>query len=148
VKTAPIADVAFWDASAIVPLCCSRAAANRSRKLLRDDRRMIVWWGTPVEARSAFARLARDGALTDTERARAARLLSQLQSSWDEIQPSERVRAIAGDLPDRHGVRALDALQLAAALVWCRERPSRRSFVCFDQRLAAAAAAVGFAVRT
>ncbi len=139
--------MAFWDASAIVPLCCSQAATSRSRKLLRDGGRMVVWWGTPVEARSAFARLVRDGALTEAECARAVRLLTQLQPSWDEIQPSERVRAIAEDLPDRHGVRALDATQLAAALVWCRERPNRRSFVCFDERLAAAATAVGFTVR-
>ena len=140
--------MAFWDASAIVPLCCSQAATRRSRKLLRDAGRMVVWWGTPVEARSAFARLVRDGSLTDTERIRAARLLDQLRPSWDEIQPSERVRALAEDLPDRHGVRALDAMQLAAALVWCRERPNRRPFICFDQRLSRAAAVLGFTVRT
>jgi predicted nucleic acid-binding protein len=139
--------MAFWDASAIVPLCCSQAATSRSRKLLRDAGRMVVWWGTPVEARSAFARLVRDGSLTDAERVRAAKLLGQLRPSWDEIQPSERVRAIAEELPDRHGVRGLDAMQLAAALVWCRERPNRRPFICFDERLSRAAAAVGFTVR-
>jgi len=109
---------------------------------------MVVWWGTPVEARSAFARLVRDAAIRDAERVKAVRLLSQLQPSWDEIQPSERVRSIAEDLPDRHHLRALDALQLAAALVWCRERPSRRPFICFDERLSTAAAAVGFSVQT
>jgi len=36
--------------------------------------------------------------------------------------------------------------QLAAALVWCQERPRRRSFVCFDDRLSLAAEKVGFAV--
>lgn len=139
--------MAFWDASAIVPLCCSQAATNRSRKLLRDVGRMVVWWGTPVEARSAFARLVRDGSFTDAERVRAVRLLGQLRPSWDEIQPSERVHSLAEDLPDRHGVRALDAMQLAAALVWCRERPHRRPFICLDERLSNAAAAVGFAVQ-
>lgn len=140
--------MAFWDASAIVPLCCSQAATNSSRKLLRADPRMVVWWGTPVEARSAFARLVRDGSIREAECVKAVRLLSQLQPSWDEIQPSERVRTIAEDLPDRHRLRSLDALQLAAALVWCRERPSRRPFICFDERLSTAAAAVGFSVRT
>jgi uncharacterized protein len=117
------------------------------RKLLRDTGRMVAWWGTPVEAPSALARLFRDGQLSDAERTRAIRLLDQLRRSWDEIQPSERVRALAEELPDRHGVRAADALQLAAALVWSRERPQRRSFICFDERLAKAAAATGFAVR-
>jgi uncharacterized protein len=140
--------MAFWDASAIVPLCCSQAATGRSRKLLRDAGSMVVWWGTLVEARSAFARLARDGSLTDVQRVRAATLLAQLRPSWDEIQPSESVRVIAEELPDRYGVRALDAMQLAAALVWCRERPNRRPFICFDERLSTAAATVGFTVRT
>jgi predicted nucleic acid-binding protein len=140
--------MAFWDASAIVPLCCSQAATAHSRKLLRDVGKMVVWWGTPVEARSALARLTRDGALTDAERLRAVKLLDQLRFSWDEIQPSEQVRVLATELPDRYGLRALDAIQLAAALVWCRERPNRRPFVCFDDRLSRAAADAGFSVRT
>lgn len=139
--------MAFWDASAIAPLCCSQPATNRGRKLLREVRRMVVWWGTPIEARSAFARLVRDGALTDAEGTQAIRLLDHLRRSWDEIQPSEKVRSLAEELPDRHGLRAADAVQLAAALVWCRERPQRRPFVCFDERLAKAAAASGFTVR-
>lgn len=44
-------------------------------------------------------------------------------------------------------MRAADAAQLAAALVWCRERPKQRPLVCFDERLRAAATAVGFSVR-
>jgi hypothetical protein len=40
------------------------------------------------------------------------------------------------------------SMQLAAALVWCGERPNRRPFVRFDERLSRAAAAVGFIVRT
>jgi predicted nucleic acid-binding protein len=49
---------------------------------------------------------------------------------------------------DRYGVRAADAVQLAAALVWCRERPNRRPFICVDERLCRAATEAGFAVRT
>jgi hypothetical protein len=29
---------------------------------------MVVWWGTPLEARSAFARLVRDGDISGDER--------------------------------------------------------------------------------
>jgi predicted nucleic acid-binding protein len=108
---------------------------------------MVVWWGTSVEARSAFARLVRDGQLSDAERRTAIRLLGQLRGSWDEIQPSEKVRSLAEPLPDQYGVRAADALQLAAALLWCGELPQRRPFVCFDERLARAASEAGFVVR-
>ena len=92
--------MAFWDASAIVPLCCSEPATASGRKLLKELRRMVVWWGTPVEARSAFARLVRDGRLTNGSRVTATRLLNQLRGSWDEIQPSEKVRSLAEGLPD------------------------------------------------
>ncbi|PWT83354.1 MAG: PIN domain-containing protein [Blastocatellia bacterium] len=139
--------MAFWDASAIVPLCCSQAATAQGRKLRRESKRMVVWWGTPLEARSAFARLVREGRLTPEGRVTAIKLLGQLRVAWDEILPSEKVRSLAGDLPDAHNVRAADAAQLAAALVWCRERPKQRPLVCFDERLRTAATALGFSVR-
>jgi predicted nucleic acid-binding protein len=139
--------VAFWDASAIVPLCCSQPATAQGRRLHRELKRMVVWWGTPLEARSAFARLVRDGRLTSEGRVRAIRFLGQLRVAWDEILPTEKVRSLAEDLPDARNVRAADAAQLAAALVWCRERPKGRPLVCFDERLGAAATALGFSVR-
>lgn len=139
--------MAFWDASAIVPLCCSQPATAPGRRLRRELSRMVVWWGTPLEARSAFARLVREGHLTSEERTTAVRLLNRLRGAWDEITPTERVRALAEELPDTPGVRAADAAQLAAALIWCRERPKQRPFVCFDEGLRKAATSVGFSVR-
>jgi predicted nucleic acid-binding protein len=139
--------VAFWDTSAIVPLCCWQPDTTESRRLHREFKRMIVWWGATVEARSAFARLVRGGHVAPEGRARAVNRLSQLRVAWDEILPTERVRSLAEELPDAHGVRAADAAQLAAALVWCRERPKQHPLVCFDERLRAAAAALGFSVR-
>ena len=139
--------MAFWDASAIVPLCCAQAATTQGRRLRRELKGLVVWWGTPLEARSAFARLVREGHLTPERRVTAVRLLAQLRVAWDEILPTEQVRSLAADLPDTHGVRAADAAQLAAALVWCRERPKQRPFVCFDERLRTAATALGFSVR-
>jgi len=139
--------MAFWDASAIVPLCCSQPATAPGRRLRHELKRIVVWWGTPLEARSAFARLVRDGNLTIEGRVQAVKLLEQLRVAWDEILPTEKVRSLAEDLPDTYDVRAADAAQLAAALVWCRERTKQRPFVCFDERLRKAAAALGFSVR-
>lgn len=138
---------AFWDASAIVPLCCSQSATAQGRRLHRELKRLVVWWGTPLEARSAFARLVREGKLTDDERVRAVKLLRQLRVAWNEILPTEKLRSLAEDLPDAYAVRAADAAQLAAALVWCRERPRQRPFVCFDDGLRIAARTLGFSVR-
>jgi hypothetical protein len=139
--------VAFWDASAVVPLCCPQAETTQTRRLRREPTRMVVWWGTPLEARSAFARLVREGHLEPAGRVDAIGRLRLLRGAWDEVSPIERVRSIAEGLPDAHGLRAPDAAQLAAALVWCRERPRLRPFVCFDERLRTAAAALGFSVR-
>jgi predicted nucleic acid-binding protein len=139
--------VAFWDASAIVPLCCSQPGTAQGRRIRRELKRMVVWWGTPLEARSAFARLVRKGEMTSEQRTAAIRFLGRLRAAWDEMLPTEKLRSLAEDLPDAHDLRAADATQLAAALVWCRERPKARPFVCFDERLKKAAAAIGFTVR-
>ena len=139
--------MAFWDASAIIPLCCSQSGTAQGRRLQREFKRIVVWWGTPLEARSAFARLVREGQITAEERAKAIRLLRQVRAEWDEILPSQHVRSLAEDLPDSHGLRAGDAAQLAAALVWCRERPKHRPLIAFDDRLRTAGSALGFDVR-
>jgi hypothetical protein len=49
-------------------------------------------------------------------------------------------------LPDAYGLRALDSFQLAAALVWCNEKPKSGVFVCDDPKLSVAARTVGFTV--
>jgi predicted nucleic acid-binding protein len=105
-----------------------------------------VWWGTTVEIRSAVARFAREGALTQKGTAQALVRLEALRVRWDEVEPSEPVRRLAEAFPESRGLRAGDALQLAAALVWCKERPSHRPFVSFDNALADAAEAEGFDV--
>jgi predicted nucleic acid-binding protein len=44
----------------------------------------------------------------------------------------------------RHPLRAADALQLAAALIWCEEQPHGETFVSLDDRLRGAASKEGF----
>jgi predicted nucleic acid-binding protein len=68
--------------------------------------------------------------------------------SAKEILPSANVREIAFEQLKRFPLRAADALQLAAALVWCGERPRGRWFVCADRRLAAVAVEAGFDVKS
>ncbi len=63
-----------------------------------------------------------------------------------EIKEINRLLSLAVDLPERYGIRSLDAFQLAAALAWCGEKPRNRPFVCADNRLSEAATAAGFDV--
>lgn len=138
----------FWDTSALVALCCPHPSSAMVRRVARQTSRIVVWWGTPVEMSSAFSQLVRTGDLDDRELSHALKRKSVLGRQWDEIEPSERLRDVAERLPDQYGLRALDALQLAAALVWCKEKPRHRPFASFDQRLARAAAKAGFNVIT
>ena len=92
----------------------------------------------------AFARLRREGHLRPAQ-AEAARLrLAMLRRTWREVQPGPEVRELAEDRLQRHELRAADALQLAAALVWCNRRPARRHFICLDRKLRMAARAERF----
>jgi len=51
--------------------------------------------------------------------------LDYMRSRWNEVQPTEEVRERAERLLRIHKLRAADALQLAAALVWCDGAPAR-----------------------
>jgi predicted nucleic acid-binding protein len=106
----------------------------------------VVWWATSVEVQSALARLKRERLLLDREYSAALKRLSVLRKGWREIQPTSRLRDIAGSRMELHELRAADALQLAAALVWCSEKPKNRPFLCRDVRLREAARREGFDV--
>ena len=106
----------------------------------------VVWWATPVEIHSAIARLHRLGTLGDVPKQAALDRLLVLSHGWREILPSDRLRDLAKVLFDTHSLRAADSLQLAAAMVWCQQKPARREFVCGDLRLCETASRAGFTV--
>ncbi|HZT57896.1 MAG TPA: type II toxin-antitoxin system VapC family toxin [Pyrinomonadaceae bacterium] len=145
-KAAPKIERAFWDTSAIVPLCCQQDTSQEMRRIARRIKRVAAWWGTTVEARSAFSLLVRDGQMTAKGLQQAVARLEVHRASWVEVLPGDRVREIAEGLPEQYGLRALDSFQLAAALAWCKEQPRGRLFVCCDARLAEAATKAGFDV--
>ncbi|HEV2964565.1 MAG TPA: type II toxin-antitoxin system VapC family toxin [Candidatus Angelobacter sp.] len=137
--------LAFWDASALVPLCVYQTASAQAHAYIRKLA-PIVWWGSMVEVHSAISRLNRTGELTDVEKKGALARLTKLSRGWREVLPADQVRSLATQLLDIHELKAADALQLAAALTWCRQRTSKTNFVCGDQKLSQAAKAKGFFV--
>ena len=137
---------AFWDTSALLPLFCRDPFSTRSRELLRKYSTIVVWWGTPVEIHAALSRLQREGRLTTEGVQNVLSLVAELRLRWREILPVDRVRQLAEESCLRYAIRSADALQLAAALVWCNERPKARNFICFDSHLLGAARAAGFTV--
>jgi predicted nucleic acid-binding protein len=104
----------------------------------------VVWWGTTIEVYSALQRLHREEELNDQQLLKAQRRWEALNDTLLVVEPKERVRDLAATFPRLYGLRALDSFQLAAALVWCKEKSRRRPFACFEARLAEAAEKAGF----
>ncbi len=135
----------FWDSSALVPLCLDEPATVSARRLYDGDPDMAVWWASPVECGSAFARLRREGVLEEEQESAARSALEALSSFWHEVQPTVELRAQALRLLRVHALRASDALQLAASLAWAGT-PPEGELITFDDRLGSAARREGFQV--
>lgn len=135
----------FWDSSALVPLCLEEPATAAALDLYENDPEMVVWWGSPVECGSAFARLRREGTLAGDQESIALSMLDSLGGLWHEIQPTAELRAQALRILRVHALRAADALQLAAGLAWAG-MPAEGEFVTLDDRLVSAARREGFQV--
>jgi predicted nucleic acid-binding protein len=134
---------AFWDSSALVPLCVHQQASLTARRLAKQYG-VVVWWCTPVEVRSAVERLLRTGQLSAAEYAGAGKRLEQMTRGWREVSPSDSLRSEAERLLSQFSLRAADAMQLAAAMTWTMGRPQGRIFICGDAALLEAARQLGF----
>jgi len=136
----------FWDSSALVSLLVTDPHTAKLTALYREDPLVVAWWGTPVECVSALARMEREGKLDTYALNDTARRLAEMQSVWQEIQPVAMLRELAMRLLRVHALHAADSLQLAAAIIASKNRPSVLGFVCLDARLVAAARREGFNV--
>jgi predicted nucleic acid-binding protein len=135
--------LAFWDTSALVPLCAHQGITPRVVALYRSYG-VVVWWTTAVEIASALRRLVRMKQLTPDDWTVSRSLALELAKSWRVIHPSNSLRAGAVQLVDRYDLKAADALQLAAALEWCEKIPQGGVFLSADQKLREAAVLCGF----
>jgi predicted nucleic acid-binding protein len=101
-----------------------------------------------VECASALARLEREGRLGVVHVRQCTDRLKRIAEGWHEVQPQGLIRESAKRLLRVHGLRAGDALQLAAATIVAANDPASSPFVCLDDRLVAAAMREGFVVAT
>ncbi len=76
----------------------------------------------------------------------ALKRLRDFRSSWQEVEPTDRIRETATRLLRVHNLRAADSLQLAAAFAASEGRPPSLDFVCLDDRLVLSAQREGFNV--
>lgn len=134
----------FWDSSSLIPLMLPEARSVALTAAFNEDRHPVIWWVTPVECQSALARIVREKHLPRDQARHAAERLGAIRSRTNEIAPTDDIRARAIHLLVMHGLRAADALQLAAALAWCEGQPGGEMLVCTDRRLRDAARHEGF----
>lgn len=138
--------MSFWDSSAIVPLCAYQQNSAAARNLSHKFTNRFVLRECVVEVSSAFARLQREGSIDDATRRRFEVRLVRLENEWTVVNTESKTVELARTFPAIYGLKAMDSLQLAAALVWCKELPKNKDFVSADDRLLKAAERAGFNV--
>lgn len=134
----------FWESSALVPVIVPEPRSAELATAFDADVIPVTWWGTPLECQSALARKHREAPIPREVAMHAAERLRQIRVRAGEIAATEDVRARAFRLITIHRLRAADALQLSAALLWCEDNAAGETFVSLDRRLREAARHQGF----
>lgn len=139
----------FLDSSALV----KRYADEPGAELIRSLGAGVACAIARVEVPAAIWRKHRLGEL---EARAAATLVELFESEWlgdgadwplfAAVAVTDSVLEEAARACARHGLRAYDALQLAAALAARAAAPEIERFACFDRELADAARREGFAL--
>lgn len=139
----------FLDTSAVLKLYIREPGTDRVRGLASDVNVSLFLSGlTRVEVRSALRRRERIG---DISRAGVDTLLRRFEDDWRGnflVQAvTDGVLSTAVDLVDRHGLRALDALQLGGCLTLARSVGTEELvWICSDPAANRAAGAEGLRV--
>ena len=136
---------AYWDSSALVPLCVFQPQTVAAQ-VLYAKYKIVTWWATQVEIVSGLARLTRAGAMTQQQFLLSKPFVQNLASGWLAVHESASIAPNACRLLELHPLRAADALQLSAALETCEHNPLGFALITADQRLADAARQMGFSV--
>jgi hypothetical protein len=136
---------AFWDSSALIPLCVRQKQTDPA-KTFYIGYGIAIWWATPVEIMSGLTRLERMNEIGRDQFLAGKQRAQSLAKIWDSVSPSSTILAQAHSLLELYPLRAADALQLAAAMEYFEYSPKSNVFITADQRLAYPAARCGFSV--
>lgn len=135
--------ILYLDTSSLVKLYIEEAGSAEVRREAADSDVLATSVVALPEARSAFAKLSREGPLTAAE---LSRVRGAFLRDWDfflKLQMLERVYERAGNLAEKYALRGFDAVHLAsfAELLEGAEGSDIR-FSAFDRRLSSAADAL------
>ena len=131
----------FFDASAVVKRYVREPGSARVKRLLAG-REVAISRLSEVEVVSAFARLARENAISITQRDRAFAAFATDLTAWHVVEITSGVTTTALRLLLRHPLRSGDAVQVAAALeLQAGLGQPLEGFVTYDRRVIDAARA-------
>jgi uncharacterized protein len=136
---------AFWDTSALIPLCTWQMQSTQARRLYAGFG-VVVWWATQVEIISGLTRLERMGEIDHDEFLAGKQQAQALSMIWNSVRPSKSIAVQACSLLELYPLRSADALQLSAAMEYFGDMSGDNVFIAADQRLADAARRIGFSV--
>lgn len=135
--------ILYLDTSSLIKLYVAEAGSEEVRDLV--DRASVVSTSVVAfpEARSAFARLGREGTLTPEQQAAVRGGFLRDWDSFLKVRVLKRVYERAGELTEEHALRGFDAIHLASFLEVLGQADGEDvEFSAFDARLEAAARAV------
>ena len=135
--------IAYFDTSAIVPLLIEEVGTRTAGDIWDSADRVVSVRLSHVEARAALAQAARLGRTSAGQLRSAVRGLEDLLSQIDMVDVDDDLIREAADLAEDQGLRAYDAVHLAAAL---RVADLELIVVAGDRALLAAAHALGMSV--
>ncbi|MBI3534751.1 MAG: hypothetical protein HY072_04615, partial [Deltaproteobacteria bacterium] len=122
--------IAFWDSSSIIPLILKEEKTDQSMTLFKKTEKMLVWEYAQIECFSAICKKEKTGDLNYPIFKEALQSLYSLTLLWNEITPlSLLAKTLAKRMISSYGLRTLDALQLAAALISCNEDVKNLTFI-------------------
>ncbi|MGQ0612571.1 MAG: type II toxin-antitoxin system VapC family toxin [Planctomycetaceae bacterium] len=133
----------YLDTSLLAKLHVREADSGAVVRAIGGETRLVVSDLALVEFCAAVWRRQRERKLT---RAQARKLEARIRASFDDydrVAVSREVVERGATIVGRHGLRTLDAIQLASALLLAERAPEPLRFGSADDRLTAAARAAG-----
>lgn len=135
--------IAYFDTSAIIPLLIAESGTPTAGDIWDRAHRLVSVRLAHVEARAALAQAARLRRISPHHLRSSVRELGDLLAQVDVIEADEDLIREAGDLVEAQGLRAYDAVHLAAAH---RVADGDLVVVAGDKALLTAAEGLGMAI--
>lgn len=109
--------ILYLDTSALVKLYVEEEGTEEVQRAVDEAESIATSAVAYPEARSAFARLERDGDLSPEQHSAAVAAVDREWPSYEVVDVTRNIAGVAGALAARHLLRGFDAVHLASAAV-------------------------------